>query len=70
MMKVSKLNIVFDTFDVKPAVLRFVVVIAFDTYKFPVTWSVDVGAVFDIPIRLLVDTNRLAVDEATPELER
>jgi hypothetical protein len=37
---------------------------------FPVTWSVDVGIVFDIPIRLLVDTNRFAVDDATPELER
>ena len=31
------MKIVFEIFDVKPAHVRFVVVIAFDTYKLPVT---------------------------------
>jgi hypothetical protein len=48
-VSVSKLKIVFETFEVNPAHVILVVVTAFETYKLPVTWRFEV-AVVDDPI--------------------
>jgi len=54
---VSKLNVMFDAFDVNPAVKMFVVVTAFDTYRFPVIFA-------DAFARVMVFANRLVVVRA------
>ena len=65
---VSKLKIVLVAFEVNPSVMRFGVVIAFETYKLPVTVRVASGIVVPIPMLLLELTKRFEVEIATPEL--